>query len=172
MTSELSDSLITNRYLQFKLLSNKYIHINKKATLVLGFYGGLTINPFSPNENGNTIFNNFMVGGLIPNLRNQMPFVGLSDFQIRTNNFIGAQFGYQYELSKNLFVIPKFNLGYHNNNFVRYFTSNDVLKSSNQLFGYGITGGFNSILGPLDFTIMRSTQVQSFTFYVNLGYNF
>jgi NTE family protein len=172
MTSELTDSLITNRYLQFKLLSNKYIHINKKATLVLGFYGGLTFNPFSPKENANTIFNNFMVGGLIPNFRNQIPFIGLSDFQIRTNNFIGAQFCYQYEISKNLFVIPKFNLGYHNNNFVRYFTSNDVLKPSNQLFGYGITGGFNSILGPLDFTIMRNTQVQSFVFYVNLGYNF
>ncbi len=172
MTNALEDSLITSRYLQFKLLSSRYIHINKKGTLVLGLYSGFTFNPFKPEANANTVFNNFMLGGLVPNFRNQIPFVGLSDFQIRTNNFIGAQFGYQYELSKNLFITPKFNLGYHNNNFVRYFTSNDVLKSSNQLFGIGITGGFNSILGPLDFTIMRSTQLNSFVFYVNLGYNF
>jgi NTE family protein len=172
MTNALEDSLITSRYLQFKLLSSRYIHINKKGTLVLGFYSGFTFNPFKPEANANTVFNNFMLGGLVPNFRNQIPFVGLSDFQIRTNNFIGAQFGYQYELSKNLFITPKINLGYHNNNFVRYFTSNDVLKSSNQLFGIGITGGFNSILGPLDFTIMRSTQLNSFVFYVNLGYNF
>lgn len=172
MTSSISDSLITNRYLQFKLLSNRYIHINKKSTLVLGFYSGFTFNPFSPKSDANTMFNNFMLGGLIPNFRNQIPFVGLSDFQIRTNNFIGTQICYQYELSKNLFLIPKINLGYHNNNFVRYFTSDDVLKSSNQLFGYGITGGFNSVLGPLDFTAMRNTQLNSFVFYVNLGYNF
>jgi NTE family protein len=135
MTSSVADSLITSKYLQFKMLSNRYIHINKKSTLVLGFYSGFTFNPFSPKSDANTMFNNFMLGGLIPNFRNQIPFVGLSDFQIRTNNFIGTQICYQYELSKNLFVIPKINLGYHNNNFVRYFTSDDFLKSSNQLFG-------------------------------------
>ncbi len=172
MTTALEDSLITSKYLQFKLISNRYFPINKRSTFILGVYSGLTLNPFDHNSDASSIYNNFMIGGLIPNFRNQIPFVGLSDYQIRANNYIGLSLGYQYELSKNLFITPKVNAGYYNQNFVRYFTSNDVLKKSNQIIGYGITGGFNSIIGPLDFTIMRNTQLGTFAFYVNMGYNF
>lgn len=172
MTQTLEDSLVASKYLQFKLISNRFFPINKRTTILFGFSSGFTLNPFEHNSDASSIYNNFMLGGLIPNFRNQIPFIGLSDYQIRANNYMGVSFGYQYELSKNLFITPKLNAGYYNQNFVRYFTSDDVLKKSNQIIGYGITGGFNSILGPLDFTIMRNTQLGTFAFYVNMGYNF
>ena len=113
-----------------------------------------------------------MLGGLIPNFRNQIPLVGLNDFQIRTNNYIGVAFSYQYELYKNLFVTPRISGGIVANKITDYFTTNAILTSGNQLVSYGITGGYNSIIGPLDFSVMRNTQLGSFVFYVNLGYNF
>jgi NTE family protein len=166
------DTLITKRYLQFKLFAERYSKINRRSTFITGVYSGLSLNAMKPANEVRTIYNNFMLGGLIPNFRNQIPLVGLNDFQVRTNNYVGVAFSYQYELYKNLFITPRVSGGVFANKVEDYVTTKAILTSGNQLLSYGISTGYNSFLGPLDFTIMRNSQLGSFVFYVNLGYTF
>lgn len=166
------DSLLTKRYLQVKIIANRHDKVANRSILISGVYVGLSWNPMDPRGNVNTIYNNFMLGGLIPNFHHQIPVIGLGDFQVRTNNYVGFMLSLQYELYKNLHITPRLSGGVQNPNTSRLFTSNDALQSSNQLLGYGLSAGFNSFLGPIDFTIMRNTQLKSFVFYVNMGHIF
>lgn len=172
ITSNGLDSLLTNKYLQLKIMAIRHDKVYPKTVLISGIYTGLSLNPLNPSGNVNTIYNNFMLGGLIPNFHHQMPVIGLGDFQIRTNNYVGFMISLQHELYKNLFITPRLSGGVYHNNATELFSTDASLNSKNQLLGYGISAGFNSFLGPFDFTIMRNTQLKSFVFYVNLGHNF
>lgn len=166
------DTLISRDYFQFKVFAERYSNIGPRSTLIYGLFSGLSLNPFKPLNRVNTVYNNFMLGGLIPNFRNQIPVVGLNDFQISTNNYIGANLSYQYEFQKNLFFTPRLSVGVFADKLTDYVLTDAVLNRKNQLLSYGISAGYNSFLGPLDFSIMRNTQLKSFVFYVNLGHTF
>lgn len=166
------DSIITYRYLQFKMLTERHDQLARRWVLISSFYAGLTVNPFSVKKDANTIYNNFMLGGLIPNFRNQIPIVGLNDYQLNTNNFGATTIALQYEWTKNIFVTPKASLLFYHHNLYQTLTSSVLANTKNYLFGYGISLGYLSFLGPIDLSIMRSTQLNNFAFYVNLGHNF
>jgi len=40
------------------------------------------------------------------------------------------------------------------------------------LFGYGLTASYNSIIGPIEFTVMGSNLNPSATFFINIGFSF
>ena len=166
------DTLITSRYLQFKMLAQRHTLLSKKNVLISQAFMGLTFNPYQPKSSANVFYNNFMLGGLLPNFRNQIPFVGLNDFQIRTNNLLAFTFAFQHEFYKNAYVIPKLSGAFFHNTISKIITSSALLQSENYVLGYGLGFGYLSFLGPLDFTIMRSPQANNFAFYVNLGHNF
>ncbi len=172
MPQAMKDTLITAEYVQFKLFAERYSKISKRATLISSLHSGLSLNLFKPLKQVYTAYNGYMLGGLIPNFRNQIPVIGLNDFRIRTNNYIGVTLGYQYALYKNLFLTPKILGGVFTNNVSDFVLTNAVLNSKNQLLSYAISAGYNSFLGPLDFTIMRNTQLKTLEFYVNLGHTF
>jgi NTE family protein len=108
----------------------------------------------------------------LPNFRNQIPFVGLNDFQVRTNNLLAFTFAIQHEFYKNAYITPKLSGAFFHNTISKIITTSALLQSENYVLGYGLGLGYLSFLGPLDFTIMSSPQANNFGFYVNLGHNF
>lgn len=166
------DTLVTKTYIQAKIFSERYSKLNKHLTLISAAFCGFTINPLNIDKPTNTLFNNFMIGGLVQNFRNQIPFIGFSEFQLTTNNYIGVMFSIQWECSRNLYITPRMNAGNYVQTFQDYYLTDAFLNHSNYLTGYGVTFGYNSFLGPLEFTFMRSEELKNFTTYVNLGYTF
>lgn len=166
------DTLLTYRYVQVKLSAERHDQLAKKCVLTSGIQAGFTVNPYSVKNDANTIYNNFMLGGLLPNFRNQFSVVGLNDFQLNTNNFMAASFALQYEWVKNTFITPKSSLLYHYQNLFQTITGAALADSKNYILGYGISLGYLSIIGPVDVTIMRSSAANNFVFYINLGHNF
>jgi len=93
--------------------------------------------------------------------------------------FAGAQFiqkfGYysaivrmklQYNVFQNLYVTARGDLGTDELKFEKVFQPESLMC------GYGLTAGYNSIIGPVELTLMGSNLNPQPMVFVNIGYNF
>jgi hypothetical protein len=48
----------------------------------------------------------------------------------------------------------------------------DILLLTSAYTGFGLTLGNMSLIGPIEFTLMRSNLRDDFLFYINIGYYF
>ncbi len=93
--------------------------------------------------------------------------------------FAGAQFiqkfGYysaivrlklQYNVFQNLYVTALGDLGTDEQKFEKVF------QPASLMCGYGITAGYNSIIGPVELTLMGGNLNPNPMVFVNIGYNF
>jgi NTE family protein len=71
-----------------------------------------------------------------------------------------------YEPFKNHFFTLKGNIGKIDPTF------NNLIKSEILLDGYGISYGYNSPFGPLEFTLIASTNHSDILTYLSLGFWF
>lgn len=92
-------------------------------------------------------------------------FVGFKTQELTGNNAQFLQLGIQFEILSNKYILFRWNAG---NTF-------DVWKidfeNNVYLTGSGFTLGTNTFLGPLEFSIMRSSRHNTLT-HLNLGYKF
>lgn len=108
----------------------------------------------------------FYLGGLYTYNRELIPFPGLHFMEVSGRNALVAHFGLQYEPFSSIFVILRGNAGKAADVF------KDLFKGKDMLYGYGLTLGYNSIIGPIEFSLMRGGVKNKFIFYVNIGYRF
>jgi NTE family protein len=98
---------------------------------------------------------------------NFVPFVGYRFNEIINNSFAIARVDFQYELFKDNYISAKFNIlkeDEHPEALIDF-------KNYIPMYGYGLTYGLNSIIGPIELTASYNDKRQ-FYLYFSFGYWF
>lgn len=146
-------------YANFK----KAFSLSKKFTTTLNVYGRAIID----NQLG-LIYKNYW-GGInnTQYLDRHIPFMGANWIQ-GTNNAMGvARTDFRYELFRNNYIILTGNYGRYSEDIDNFFG-----EVPEDIWGAGISYSYNSIIGPIDFTIMHSTAVNKPIINISIGYEF
>ncbi|WP_133250055.1 patatin-like phospholipase family protein [Marinifilum breve] len=96
----------------------------------------------------------------------QMPFVGLERMEMNSNNSFIFRTDFQYELFRNNYLIFKANFGRLSDDINRSFESGEWIR------GVALTYSYNSLIGPMEFSLMYSNKKDKVLNYVSLGYWF
>ncbi|WP_171595250.1 patatin-like phospholipase family protein [Marinifilum caeruleilacunae] len=96
----------------------------------------------------------------------QMPFVGLERMEVASTNSFVFRGDFQYELFRNNYLIFKANIGKITEDV------NESLTTGEWIRGLGLTYSYNSIIGPMEFSLMFSNKKKKVLNYVSLGYWF
>ncbi len=95
--------------------------------------------------------------------------LGLSESEVKTGSIASAQLALQYKLSKKAYLTGRFNAGLYDFHQV---SIDHINADNNLLTGYGLTLGLNSIIGPLEFTVMHCDQDSKVRTNLNIGFSF
>ncbi len=99
-------------------------------------------------------------------LRNDMRFVGMHYLQKYAKNAWTAHLNSQVRLWNNIYVVFRTNIGKTDNEFAELFTL------QNFWVGYGVSVQYNSVVGPLGFTLGSSNATNSLIGSINVGFWF
>ncbi len=99
-------------------------------------------------------------------LRNDIRFVGMYFLQKPGKNAWAAHLNNQVRLWNNIYVIFRTNLGKAEDEFADLFTFR------NYWIGYGVSLQYNSVVGPLGFTLSSSNATKSLIGSINIGFWF
>lgn len=146
---------ITARYNHAYPLSGKF-------TLLTNFYGGYLYGDSIPPDylfySGGLVLNDYKI--------NIFPFVGMELFEKVNKNAMSIGLDLQYEFIRNHVIQLRTNVGKTSAFF------EDLVAFEDINFGVGLTYGFRSRLGPIEFTIMKNSYREDVLTYVNIGYWF
>jgi NTE family protein len=173
-----------------------YIPFHKRFTMFLGATGGF-IQAHEPYYLEYTIAGGLSIyrkqipfiyqnyfGGLNTYSAGCFPFTGLNFMQISGKNVLILDAGFQIEPVKDFFIVIRGSVGrakktfkqlFHEKNLTIdkyygfYIPRYEYLKND-LTYGYGLTIGYNSIIGPIEVTLMRGSESNKFLFHVNFGY--
>lgn len=146
-------------YQQIRLKMGTYIPLGRKWTLLGQFNNGINFNY------KDYYFNFWSVGGINDFIRNQIPFVGISENQVNTGSVSAVLLGLQYEPFSNFIATFRANVGYFD------YVSRDP-SDWRLLSGYALSGGYRSPIGPIEISLMYGDQSKTFLGYVNVGFTF
>ena len=113
------------------------------------------------------ILNDFYVGGLTRQYRNQVLFAGVEESTVLTGSVAALQLGLRYEMFNNLYLTGRVNGLIHD-----FISPENRLEKPRFLSGYALTLGYNFALGPLELSVMYSDQSKKVGTYINLGWAF
>jgi len=109
----------------------------------------------------------FYMGGIGNNYtKGVMPFVGMRMMEKTGNNIIINRLDAQFEFRNDQYFILKTNIGKISNQFKDLFHFEDITQ------GVGLTYGYNTVIGPLEFTLMSSNSASKLLAYINVGFWF
>lgn len=161
ITSPDTTNLSSSNYSRIVFNLEEFQSLSDHFTLMAQVQAGIN---FSTGENE---FNAFSIGGLNKMYHNQIVFAGLQDVTLRTQSVATAMIGLRYKVFNNVYLIGKTNL------LVNDFMQNQsIAKNQKWVTGSAITMGYNSLLGPIEFSAMYSAQSNSLQTYVNIGISF
>ncbi|MBN2597203.1 patatin-like phospholipase family protein [Labilibaculum sp.] len=145
-------------YLKFQ----KAISLSSAFTVYPKFYGRVVWGKNIPN------FYMSYTGGIDQTdyFDIQMPFVGLERMEMASINSFVFRADFQYELFRNNYLILKTNAG----KLVE--DVNDALTHGEWIKGIGLTYSYNSLIGPIEISLMYSDKKNGISNYVNLGFWF
>lgn len=133
----------------------------KRFSLITRIYGGALFGDRPPNEYW------FYMGGIGENyIKCITPFIGMHYMETSGKKIIVGRIDAQLELWKDIYLIGKGNIGKNTLEFEEIFNNNSYL------YGYGGTIGYNSVVGPIEITVMASNVNQDIVTYLNMGFWF
>lgn len=94
------------------------------------------------------------------------PFIGLQFMELSARSMLLGGLNLQWQIGKNHYITFRSNIGYTSDLYLNLFN----FKSG--ISGLGISYGYNSLAGPLEFTLMRSLETDKYLTYINIGYWF
>lgn len=118
-------------------------------------------------KGGQNTLNDYAVGGLSGNFRNQVPFAGLYVGGFRTSSLAELQLGLRFEMYNNFYLTARSNALYHD-----FIYDKQKQRGAGFLTGYALSAGYNFILGPLEISAIYSDQSKRLLPYVTLGLSF
>lgn len=156
------DTLSFDNYQQLRLKVEQYARLSDRFTFITQLNAGINFN------NNQAYLNYFNVGGINDFLRNQITFVGLTEYQALTNSITALMLGLQYKPFNSLYTILRANVGVYD--FA--YQGSEKLDKGNFLSGYALTVGYASGFGPIQLSAMYNDQSRDFAGYVNIGFHF
>lgn len=148
-------------YGHYRLNVEQFLPLSKRATLLLQAQAGINW------RYQQSIANDFVVGGLSNVIRNQLTFAGLPEAGIYTSSAVALLVGYQYAVGSRLFLTAKANTMYHS-----FLRENLNAQPAKLIGGGSLTLGINSLLGPIDASLMYSSVSKKVLPYFNIGIPF
>jgi len=171
-------------YLRLNMRVQKNMEVNKRITLQFRGQFGFT-QEISSIENRFSAYRlaagDFIsVGGQLNRPRaNNFTFTGLKEAEIAVPQVMIAGANLQMALSKNIYVIPSINIlaaGYDSSDFWQsldeFNFSSEVTDKAFYQFGYGVTGAYMSLLGPISITVSNDSQVRKLRGFLSIGFSF
>jgi NTE family protein len=147
-------AFLVGQFSQAYKVSNKITYI---SDIYIGTVEGDTI-PYQYN---------FYTGGLSPLLRNGiLPFVGMEFMEKVSTNSMVLQGTFQFEPIPDFYFSMKASVGNLKDSFNDLFTADEILA------GYGATISYDSFIGPLEFSLMKSANRSGMIGFVNIGFWF
>jgi NTE family protein len=148
----------------FYLKFDQSIPLSHRFVLQPGLFAGGAIWA----ENIPPLQHGFGLGGLSPRsyIDQYVSFTGLQFIQKFGYYSAVARLKLQYNVYKNLYLTMRSDAGAAEEDFQELFASR------NFLWGYGVTASYNSIIGPVELTLMGSNLNPGIMLFVNLGFNF
>lgn len=138
-----------------------YKPLSSRTTLLLLQQTGLNFN-YKQN-----ILNDFAVGGLTPQFRNQITFAGLQEATFYSPSVAAIQVGLRFKASNNLYITALTNGMVHN-----FVSRRAGLLVPDFLSGHALTLTYNTPIGPIRISAMYSDQSKKASTYINLGLAF
>lgn len=135
--------------------------ILQRITLLTKFYACIASGDSVPRQ-----YRSFLGGLGAYHINNLIPFVGLNFMQRSGNVALAFKFDAQWRFWKENYATLSWNVG------------NTASEAKNLMYintiasGIGLTYGYDSPIGPLEFTIMESNFSKTLMSYINIGYRF
>jgi NTE family protein len=109
----------------------------------------------------------FYLGGMNQmHSKGLLPFTGLDFMQINSKVITGIGANFQVNFWRNNYAVIRINAG------SSAWSHADLFQTGTGLLGFGITLGNNSIIGPIEITLMASNVHHDLLSYFNIGYWF
>lgn len=170
-------------YTKFGINYEKRFLLNNSTTAIFGASGNFIL-VHEGNEN-DLPFKDFGMGAKYTIGGNQLNprsdsfiFPGLNEAEIMVSQFMKLNLGLQYNFKSNLYIIPHMDVAtvgfndfkdYMNNAFTAKGKREDS-DATSFLFSSGVTLGYNSILGPVNFDLSWANGANNIGFFIGLGF--
>jgi len=151
---------IPSSFVTYSLSAFSYVPAGRRLSLLYGVFGGTATNRLIPEDYL------FYLGGLYPFMSRSFPFMGLKFLERNGPNVLGLQAGVQYEFGANKVAILRANLG------KTALKVGDLLNRNGMLAGAGLTIGWISPIGPIEYTVMYGSEHHEPLSHLNIGYRF
>ncbi len=139
----------------------KALRVAKKFALLPSLFGG-----FTSADTINSVYQLYLGGMNQMFNKGLLPFTGLDFMQVSNRIMTGIGFNVQYNIWRNNYIVLKANAA------STAWTPADLFSRGSGLLGFGITIGNNSMIGPIEFTVMASNAHRDLLTYFNIGYWF
>ncbi len=140
------DSLFSFRpYIKLSFRAERFLPLSSRASLKTSAFAGLVTNP------SNTFGDFFLVGAPEALTRRSIPFYGLNTNHLVAQAAVGAGVGYQHFFRRNMFYALDANAGFFDE---PDRTGESRIDLQQFILGVGLTGGINTIIGPVKMTLM------------------
>ncbi len=109
---------------------------------------------------------NFYLGGqnTLPRIPNIIPFQGVDYMEARGRQALYSKLSLQKEIFRKNYIIAHWNVG----RAVNY--AEDLLDFKDYMSGYGLTYGYESLLGPVELTFSLSNKDAALLGFLNIGF--
>ena len=135
--------------------------INKSFVFLTEFQAGVNF------TNKPNYLNNFLIGGLSGNYRNQIRFAGLQEATVNSSSVTALQLGLRYNPANNIYITGRIN------GLVKDFaTKLNATSGKDALTGYALTFAYKTPIGPIELSAMYSDQSKRLQSYVLIGIPF
>jgi NTE family protein len=175
----------TNGFTRLFINLEKRWKLNKKSTLIAGadigfnFLDDLKNDELSYEDFGLTAM--YHIGGTIQRARNTtIVFPGLHDGELFATQIMMLRGAYQYEILKNIMIIPHANLS-----SVGFSDFSDYIQEAfnpkgnwkdfddaGALISTGVTASYHSLLGPITFDVSWVNNIHKTRLFFGLGIHF
>jgi NTE family protein len=135
--------------------------ISQKVSIIPSVNIGMAVSDTLPYQ-----YRSFIGGANYGQFHNLFPFVGMNFMQRSDYSALVAGCDLQYEFHHNHYLILKYNIGKTERH------PGKLLWLANSIQGLGLTYGYNSPIGPVEFTVMASNYTNKTLTFINLGYWF
>ena len=150
-----------DNYTRFVLDGNFYAPLGRHFTFLSEIQAGIN---FSDKAN---VLNNFSIGGINGNFRNQVRFAGLQEATVNSASVVALQLGLRFTLFNNIYIIGRANALLKD-----FSTKKNTPSNRSVLSGYALTFAYKSPIGPLELSAMYSDQSKQVQSYVTFGIPF
>jgi NTE family protein len=154
-------NVLNQNYQRVIFNTEGYIPIGQHSVIMATFQSGINFN------NSALSINNYSIGGLTWQFRNQVVFAGLPENAVFSPSVAVGMLGLRQQLFSNGYAMARVNVGMYN-----FYNANNSVQTPSWLSGYSLGFGYNSAIGPLELSAMYSDQARRVITYVNIGFNF